>query len=82
MVPDTPQGPSDGQASGEVTLGAGERVCSAGPFEEEEGDEDEELGPEFSWVCGSVDTEGLEGGQPDEDHGPPVVKRERKVDED
>ena len=80
MVPDTPQGPSDGQASGEVTLGAGERVCGASPLEEEEGDEDEELGPEFSRVGGSVDTESLEGGQPDEDNGPPVVKRERKVD--
>jgi hypothetical protein len=80
MVPDTPQAPSDGQASSEVTLRAGERVRSASPFKEEEGDEDEELGPELSRVCCGVDTESLKGGQPDQDNGPTVVKRERKVD--
>jgi len=37
MVPDTPQAPSDGQASSEVTLRAGECVCSASPLQEEEG---------------------------------------------
>ena len=80
MVPDTPQSPSDGQASSEVTFRAGERVRSACAFEEEEGEEDEELGPELGRVCSSIDTESLKGGQPDEDNGPPVVKREREVD--
>jgi len=80
MVPDTPQAPKDGQASSEVTLRAGERVRSARPLKEEEGEKDEELGPELRWVCCSIDTESLKGGQPDEDNGPPVVKRERKVD--
>jgi len=37
MVPDTPQAPSDSQAPCEVTFSAGERVCSASPFKEEEG---------------------------------------------
>ena len=80
MVPDTPQGPSDGQAPSKVTFRAGERVRRASTFEEEEGEEDEELGPELSRVCSSIDTEGLKGGQPDKDNGPPVVERERKVD--
>jgi len=80
MVPDTPQAPSDGEASSEVTFRAGERVRSACPGKEKEGEEDEELGPKPSRVCSSVDTESLKGGQPDKDNGPPVVKGERKVD--
>jgi hypothetical protein len=33
-------------------------------------------------VVSGVDTERLEGAQNDEDGGPPVIQRERKVDED
>ena len=80
MVPDTPQAPSDGQTSSEITFRAREGVCSAGTFEEEEREEDEELGPELSRVSRRVDTESLKGSQPDEDNGPSVVERERKVD--
>lgn len=80
MVPDTPQGPSDGQTSSDITLGAGERVRSASTFEEEEREEDEELGPELGRVSSRIDTESLKGSQPDEDNGPSVVERERKVD--
>lgn len=80
MVPDTPQAPSDGQASSEISFRAGERVRSTGTFEEEEREEDEEFGPELSRVSSRVDTESLKGSQPDEDNGPSVVERERKVD--
>jgi len=61
MVPDTPQAPSDGQAPGDITLGAGERVRGAGSFKEEEGKEDEDLGPDASVVLSSVDAESVKG---------------------
>ena len=80
MIPDAPQTPSDCQASSKVTFRAGERVRSASTLEEEEREEDEELGPELRRVGSSVDTESLKGSQPDEDNGPSVVERERKVD--
>lgn len=80
VVPDTPQAPSDGQTSSEITLRAGERIRSAGTFEEEECEEDEELGPKLGRVGGGVDTESLKGSQPDKDDCPSMVERERKVD--
>ena len=80
MVPDTQQAPSDGQTSSEITFRVKARVCSATTFDEAEREEDEELGPELSRVSSRVDTESLKDSQVDEDNGPCVVERERKVD--
>lgn len=79
---DGPQGPGDRSASGQVTLGGSERVGGSGALEEEEGNEDEDLGPDTGTVGESVDAKRLEGGDNDEDGGPAVVEREGEVDED
>jgi len=80
MFPDTPQAPSNGQTSSEVALRTGKRVRSASTLQEEEREEDEELCPEVSLMGSSVDTESLKGCYEHEDDGPPMVKREWKVD--
>lgn len=46
-----------------------------------QGKEDKDFRPDTSMVVSGVDTECLEGAQNDEDGGPPVIQRERKVDE-
>ena len=80
MVPDTPEAPSSGHTSSEITFRSGGRVRSASTFEEEERGEDKELGPELSQVSSRVDTESLKCSQPDEDNGPSMVEREQRVD--
>ena len=47
-----------------------------------QGKEDKDFGPDAGVVVNGVDTERLKGAQNNEDGGPPVIQRERKVDED
>jgi len=79
---DGEEGEGDGEGGGEVALGGGECVCCGGGFEEEESEEDEDLGPDAGGVSEGIDAEGLEAGEENEDGRPPVVEREREVDEE
>lgn len=79
---DCPEVPGDREARGEVALGGGEGVGGCGGLEEEEGEEDEDFGPDAGVVGEGVDAEGGEGGEDDEDGGPAVVEGEGEVHED
>lgn len=82
MSVDTKEGPGDSDGTSEITLGRGECVSSGGGLEDEEGEEDEDLGPDSGAVRVGVATECLETGEEDKDGGPAVVEGEGKVDED
>jgi len=81
VIKDCPQGPSNSNASREITLGRGERVCCGSSLQEEQGQEDKDLGPDTCGVHGGIDTKGLKGGQEDEDSSPSMPQRERQMDE-
>jgi hypothetical protein len=76
---DRPEGPGDGDGRREVALGAGEGVGGGGTLEEEESEEDKDLGPDAGVVLVGVDAEGLEGGEDDEDGGPPCIRKRVSV---
>jgi len=69
MVIDTKQGPSDGNASSEITLGGRECVCCGGGLKEEEREEHEDLGEDASVVMEGVDAERVEAGDEDQEGG-------------
>jgi hypothetical protein len=79
---DGEEGPADGDGACDVTLGGGEGVSGGGSFEEEEGEEDEYLGPDSCGFDEGIDAEGFEGGQEDEDGCEAVVEGEREVNPD
>jgi len=79
---DGPERPGDGDGGGEIALGGGESIGGCCSLQEEEGEEDENFGPDACTMGETVDTEGIESGNDDEDGGPTVVKREGKVDEE
>jgi len=80
MVVDTKERPSDGDASGEITLGGGEGVCGRGGLEEEEGEEHEDLGEDAGVVVEGVDAERVEACDEDQEGGESVPDREGEVD--
>lgn len=82
VSPNTEEGPGDSEGTSEITFRRGEGVGGTGGFEDEEGQEDEDLGPDAGAVGVSVDAECFEGSQEDEDGGPAVVEREGKMDEE
>jgi hypothetical protein len=79
---DGPQRPGNGNARGEVTLRRREGVAGGGTLEEEEGKEDEDLGPDARMVVERVDAERLKASKDDQDGGPAVVEREGQVHEE
>lgn len=81
MVKDCPQRPGDDYGTGEVTIDGRERVGSRSGLQEQEGEEHEDLGPDPGVVLGCVNTERLEGGQEDDNHGPPMPKGEWQMHE-
>jgi len=82
VIKDGPQGPRDDESAGKITLGGRERVSGCSGLEEEEGEEDEDLGPDPRvMMFGRIDTERLKGGQKDKNGGPSVPHGERQVHE-
>jgi len=77
---DGEKGPANGDGTCDVTLGGGEGVSGGGCFEEEEGEEDEDLGPDSCGVDEGVNAESFEGREEDEDGGEAVVEGEGEVD--
>lgn len=80
--PDTEKGPRNRNRAREVTFGRGKGVCGRGGLEDEEGEEDENLGPDACAVGVCVATKGFESGEEDEDGRPSVPEREGEVDKD
>jgi hypothetical protein len=78
---DSEETPGDGDASGKITLGAGQGVGSCGTLEEEQGEEDEDLCPHARGVNCSIYAESGECREYNEDSGPTVVERKRKMNE-
>ena len=62
---DRPERPGDGDAAGEVALRGGECVGGCCGFEEEEGEEDADFGPDAGGMCSGVYAEGFEEGEDD-----------------
>jgi len=79
---DGPQAPGDGNASREIAFGGAKGVGSRGTFEEEEGEENKELGPNASLVSAGIDTKGLKGGEDNEESGPTMVQREWEMNKE
>lgn len=61
----SPKVPSDDNGGRQVTLCTGERIGSRGSLKEEEGEEDEDFGPNSSVMVLGVNTKGLECGEDD-----------------
>jgi len=77
---DGEEGETNGDGSREITLGSGESIRSGGSFEEEQGKEYQNFGPDSGALCERIDTEGLEYSEDDENRGPSVVKGKGKLD--
>lgn len=72
VIKNGPQCPGDDESARKVTVNGGERVGGCGSLQEEEGEEYEDLSPDPSVMLSRIDTECLEGGQQDNDGGPPM----------
>jgi hypothetical protein len=72
----------NGNGSRKVTLGGREGVSSSGRLEEEQGEEDQDFGPDSGLVGESVHAESLKGSEEDQNCGPSVVEREGKMNKE
>lgn len=75
------QRPCNGNGSWEVSLGRRECVSRGCSFEEEQGEEDEDFGPDASMVFVGVNSECFEGCEYYEDGSPAMVERKWEVNE-
>lgn len=79
---DGEKGEANCNGSREVTFGGGESIGGSCSFEEEQGKEDQNFGPDTSLLSDRIVTESFKGSEDDENSSPSVVQRERKVDEE
>src|SRR6266481_8847807 len=82
MGTDGKQAPGDGDASGKITLGTREHICSRGGLKEEQCEEDKQLHEDAGLVCERIDTECLEHSAENEHGHPAVVQQEWEVHPD
>jgi len=82
MSIDGPEGPGDGDGRWQITFRGREGIGSGSTLEEEESEEDKGLCPNPGMMSQAAHTERVECGDDDENGGPSMVKRERKVDKE